>query len=71
MAKAGKPHMGTAQQGQGSGSGAGTIIDKDKIGENMVLSNRDKAQHSPERGLDSKAVESDQYQDHDSNHQKD
>lgn len=33
------------------------------IGENTVLSNRDKAQHSRERGLDSKRVQTDQLQD--------
>jgi hypothetical protein len=30
----------------------------------MVLSNRDKAQHSDIRGLDSKYVQTEQYQDH-------
>ena len=67
MANAGKKHMGTGAEGKGSGSGANTEIDKDKIGDNMVLSNRDKAGHPPERGLDGKRIESDQYQDDDSN----
>ena len=67
MANASKKHMGVAAEGKGSGSGAMTEIDKDKIGDNMVLTNRDKAGHSPERGLDSKRIESDQYQDDDSN----
>ena len=67
MANASKKHVGTGAQGKGSGAGAMTEIDKDKIGENMVLSNRDKAGHSPERGLDSKAIENEQYQDQDSN----
>jgi hypothetical protein len=35
-----------------------------RLGENMVLSNRDKSQHSDTRGLDGKAVQADQYQDH-------
>ena len=48
-----------------------TEIQKDEIGENMVLSNRDKAQHPEERGQDSKAVEVDQYQDADSNKLRD
>ena len=30
----------------------------------MVLSNRDKSQHSEQRGLDSKNVQTEQYQDH-------
>ena len=71
MANASKKHMGTGTQGKGSGSGAMTEIDKDKIEENMVLSNRDKAGHSPERGLDSKAIENEQYQDQDSNKLRD
>jgi hypothetical protein len=33
----------------------------------MVLSNRDKSQHSHERGLDSKTVQTEQYHDHASN----
>jgi hypothetical protein len=45
-----------------------TDIDKEKLPDNMVLSNRDKAQHSRERGLDSKMVQNDQYQDHEANH---
>ena len=39
------------------------------LGENEVLSNRDKAQHDQARGLDSKAVQTDQYQDHAANRQ--
>ena len=39
----------------------------DTLPENMVLSNRDKAQHSNERGLDGKRVLSEQLQDHDAN----
>ncbi len=63
MATASKKHMGAGDEGKGSGTGAMTDIQKDKIEENMVLSNRDKAQHSPQRGLDSKHVQSEQYQD--------
>ncbi len=37
--------------------------------ENMVLSNRDKSRHSDERGLDSKNVQTEQYQDHAGNRQ--
>ena len=71
MANASKKHMGTGAQGKGSGVGAMTEIDKDKIGDNMVLSNRDKAGHSPERGLDSKTIETEQYQDQDSDKLRD
>lgn len=67
MAKASKTHVGVGAQGKGSGSGAMTEIDKDKVGENMVLSNRDKARHPEGRGLDSKEIETEQYQDQASN----
>ena len=67
MANASSKHMGASSHGKQSGTGAMTDIDKDKITENMILSNRDKAQHSHERGLDSKAVQTEQYQDHDAN----
>lgn len=67
MANADKKHMGVGSQGKGDGSGAGTIADIEKIGENQILSNRDKARHPDTRGLDSKRVETDQRQDHESN----
>jgi hypothetical protein len=64
ISNADKKHFGKGTQGKGDGSGAMTEVRKDMIGENMVLSNRDKAQHSRERGLDGKAVKTEQYQDH-------
>ncbi len=68
MANASKKHVRDGRAGQRDPVRGGmTEIDKDKIGENMVLSNRDKAGHSPERGLDSKAIENEQYQDQNSN----
>jgi len=67
MANASKNHIGEGSQGKKSGTGAMTHMDLDKIGENDILSNRDKAQHSRERGLDGNAVKSDQYQDHAAN----
>ncbi|WP_407167150.1 hypothetical protein [Bradyrhizobium sp. ORS 111] len=36
----------------------------DLIGENMILSNRDKAEHSRERGQDRKWIATEQLQDH-------
>jgi hypothetical protein len=33
----------------------------------MFLSNRDKKQHSDIRGMDGKAIQTDQYQDHSAN----
>ena len=63
MAHASRKHIGPGTQGKGDGTGAMTDIDPEDIPENVVLSNRDKAQHSDERGLDSKAVQIGQFQD--------
>ncbi|SKA13775.1 hypothetical protein [Consotaella salsifontis] len=70
MAQASKHHMGPGDLDQGKGSGAGGMTDlpDEKVGENEILSNRDKAQHSDSRGLDSKNVQNEQYQDHEANH---
>ena len=67
MATAGKHGMHPGAQGKGSGSGAMTELPEGVLGENEVLSNRDKAQHDDERGLDGKGVQTDQYQDHSAN----
>jgi hypothetical protein len=67
MANADRKHMGSGAHGKGDGSGAMTEIDQGVIPENMVLSNRDKAQHSRERGLDSKTVQTEQLHDHAAN----
>jgi hypothetical protein len=58
----GKHSLG--DQGKGSGEGAMTELPKDEVEENAVLSNRDKAQHTKERGRDGNRIKSDQYQDH-------
>ncbi len=71
MANADKKHIGAGAQGKGDGSGAMTDLDDDILPENAVLSNRDKAQHSKDRGLDSKAVQTEQYHDHAANRQED
>ncbi|WP_373322613.1 hypothetical protein [Methylobacterium cerastii] len=44
-----------------------TELPEGVIEDNAVLSNRDKAQHGDERGLDSKTVQTEQYQDHSAN----
>lgn len=67
MANASKTHFGEGSRGKKDGSGAMTHMDLSKIGENDVLSNRDKKVHSSGRGLDGNAVKSDQYQDHSAN----
>jgi hypothetical protein len=68
MAKASKKHLGHGMQGKHDGSGAMTDLEPGSIPENMVLSNRDKAQHSDARGRDGNAIRTDQYQDHAANH---
>jgi hypothetical protein len=45
-----------------------TDIDKSVLADNMVLSNRDKAQHSRERGLDGKSVQNEQFHDTEASH---
>jgi hypothetical protein len=52
---------------KGDGSGAMTDLQEDLVGENMVLSNRDKAESSRERGQDGRWVETEQFQDHNDN----
>ncbi len=64
MANASKRNMGPGAQGKGSGTGAMTELPEGVLPENMVLSNRDKSQHSDERGLDSKHIQTEQYHDH-------
>jgi hypothetical protein len=73
VANASKTHFGPAGHGKGAGVGAMTddsILDG-RLEENMVLSNRDKSKHGDQRGLDSKMVQTEQYQDHAANHQRD
>lgn len=64
MAHGDRKHFGKGNQGKGTGSGAMTELDKDAVGENEVLSNRDKKQHSKERGQDGNAIKTGQGQDH-------
>jgi len=63
MANASKKHMGAGVQGKGAGVGGLTDIPKEKIGENDVLSNRDKKQHTHDRGQDGKNIQNEQLQD--------
>ncbi|PST22094.1 hypothetical protein C7U60_12695 [Mesorhizobium plurifarium] len=67
MAHASKKNLGKPDKGKGDGSGAQTDLKEGVLGENDVLSNRDKAQHSGSRGLDERAVRNEQYQDHAAN----
>lgn len=49
--------------GQASGTGALTELQDEDVRKNDILSNRDKAQRSPDRGLDGKGVQVDEYKD--------
>jgi hypothetical protein len=54
-------------QAKGAGSGGMTDLQDDLIGENDVLSNRDKAEESGDRGQDGKWIETEQREDHAAN----
>ncbi|MCO6187772.1 hypothetical protein [Rhizobium sp. L1K21] len=71
MANADKKHFKQGSQGKGDGSGAMTELDDDILDKDKVLSNRDKASHSEERGLDSKNVQTEEYKDHAANRRSD
>jgi len=68
MSNASKKHVGAGAQGKGDGTGA--LTSEAAVPENMVLSNRDKKQHSDGRGQDSKWVQSEQLRDHELNQNK-
>ncbi|MGC2778106.1 MAG: hypothetical protein WA418_20965 [Bradyrhizobium sp.] len=63
----GESAPGPHRKGKGAGSGAMTDLQEDLLGENMVLSNRDKTESSRERGQDGRWVETEQFQDHNDN----
>ncbi|MGZ2385356.1 hypothetical protein [Rhizobium brockwellii] len=67
MAHSDKKHFGKGTQAKGAGAGAMTDLDEDTGGENEVLSNRDKKQHSKERGQDGNAIKTAQQQDYSAN----
>ncbi|MFL6839541.1 MAG: hypothetical protein ACJ8FZ_19875 [Bradyrhizobium sp.] len=69
MTNASGKHLGpgTKSQGKGAGSGGLTDVQEQLIGENAVLSNRDKAEHSRDRGQDGKWVQTEQLEDHAAN----
>jgi hypothetical protein len=66
MANASSKKMGAGTQGKGDGSGAMSTRG-DGIPENAVLSNRDKAQDSRERGQDSRWLATEQHFDSSAN----
>ncbi|MCM5557518.1 hypothetical protein [Pleomorphomonas sp. JP5] len=60
-------HFGKGTQGKGDGTGAMTELDKDLVGDNDILSNRDKQLHPKARGQDGNAIKTDLEQDHAAN----
>lgn len=69
MARASSMKFGAGQQDQGKGDGSGGMS-PDTAGnlpENAVLSNRDTARHSRQRGHDGAHVQTEQYHDHPGN----
>jgi hypothetical protein len=62
-----KKHFGAGVKGKGDGSGAMSDIAPERVPDNMVLSNRDKTEHSKIRGQDSKDIETEQLRDHSAN----
>lgn len=60
MANASRKHVGKGAQEKRDGGGAMTDTPAGTVGDSEILSNRDKAFHSKERGQDSKWIESEQ-----------
>jgi hypothetical protein len=60
MTRGDRKYVGSGAQGKGSGAGAMTDLPSEKVEENIILSNRDKQQHTKERGQDSKRIQSEQ-----------
>jgi hypothetical protein len=58
---------GTRIKGKGAGAGAMTDLQDKLVGENDVLSNRDKVQDSGDRGQDGKWIQTEQLEDHSAN----
>jgi len=69
MANASKKHIGVGSQGKSDGSCA--MSNDVALAENVVLSNRDKKQHSEERGQDATWIQTEQLRDHELNQNKD
>jgi len=63
--------MGAGVQGKGDGTGGMTDLPDGVLGENMVLKNRDKSQHSAERGMDGRQIQTEQFHDHVAGHEGD
>ena len=63
MANANHKKLGEGVHHKGSGSGAMTEVPGNKIGDNEVLSNRDKSRRPDSQGLDGREIQNEQLQD--------
>ena len=68
MARASKKHFGAGSQGKGTGSGG--MTKSPDVPENTILSNRDKANHTRDRGRDGKWIQTEQLHDNELNQVK-
>ena len=66
MTKASGKRLGPSNRDKGKGAGTGAMTDLQGhlVGDNAVLSNRDKSEHSRARGQDGKWVQTEQLEDH-------
>ena len=71
MANASSKKFGKGAKGKGDGTGAMSTTPRDMVGENMILSNRDKEQESRLRGADSRFIMNEQRQDQAHNRDED
>jgi hypothetical protein len=71
MANASRKQMGAGAKGKGDGSGANAEARPEEIGDNEVLSNRDKESRGSERGQDGKWNQTEQLQEHAANREPD
>jgi hypothetical protein len=64
VAHASKKEIGLGSQGKLDATGVRKVLPDGVLPDNMVLSNRDKASYSGERGLDSRQIQTEQFHDH-------
>jgi hypothetical protein len=63
MANANHKKLGEGIHHKGAGTGAMTEVPGNKIGDNEVLSNRDKSRRPDSQGLDGREIQNEQLQD--------
>lgn len=70
MADADGKHIGKGSKGKGDAGGAMTQMPDEALPAGGILKNRDKQQHTKERGKDGKHIQTEQYQDHAANRRR-